>query len=308
MTGTKPDIVLLDGGMGQELVRRSSNPAHPQWSAFVMLHEPELVQAVHEDYLRVGAQVLTLNTYAATRGRYEKFGAPEQFLPMQKKAIDLAHAARDAVGVEAKIAGCLPPLPGSYRPELLAPDDELLAEYRELAEIEAPHVDLFICETMSKASEARMAAVAAAETGKPVWVAWTLAEKNNPDGLPRLRSGETVQAAIAALDGIKVDALLFNCCPPEMMTTGMPALAADGRRFGGYANGFSPIPDDFQPGKTVDMLKVRTDLSPDAYAEHALNWVDAGATIIGGCCEVGPSHIAELAKRLSAAGHRLIGG
>jgi len=50
------DIVLLDGGMGQELVRRSAQPAHPQWSAWVMLHEPEIVQAVHEDYLRAGAQ------------------------------------------------------------------------------------------------------------------------------------------------------------------------------------------------------------------------------------------------------------
>ncbi len=188
-------VVLLDGGMGQELIRRSSQPAHPQWSAHVMMHEPELVQAVHEDYLRAGARVLTLNTYATTPGRFARFGTGEQFEPLQLKAVELAKRARDAVGASgdgAAIAGCLPPLVGSYHPELLPGFDALLAEYRQIAAVEAPHVDLFLCETMSKAEEARAAATAATETGRPVWVSWTLAEKLAPDGTARLRSGETL--------------------------------------------------------------------------------------------------------------------
>jgi len=299
------NITLLDGGMGQELVRRSSDPAHPQWSAWVMMHEPEIVQDLHEDYLRAGARVLTLNTYSATPTRFATFETEDQFEPLQMKAVELARAACDAVGVDAAIAGCLPPLVGSYHPELLPDYDTLLAEYRRIAAIEADHVDVFLCETMSKAEEARAAAVAAAETGRPVWVAWTLTEELAPDGTPRLRSGETVADAIAALDGIEVEALLFNCCPPEAITAGMAELAADGRAFGGYANAFMPISRDFTLGETVDMLGVRTDLDPVAYADHVMGWVDQGARIVGGCCETGPDHIAEIARRLEAAGHTI---
>lgn len=299
------EIVLLDGGMGQELVRRSSQPAHPQWSAWVMMHEPEIVQALHEDYLRAGSRVLTLNSYSTTRSRFAKYGTMDQFVPLQHRAGELAMAARDAVGVEARLAGCLPPLVGSYHADLVQGDEALLAEYREIVELEAPFVDLFLCETMSTASEARMAAMAAAETGKPVWVAWTLNEDLAGDGMPRLRSGETVEQAIAALDGVAVEALLFNCCPPEAMTAGMAQLGTDGRAFGGYANGFTPIPKVFTPGATVDMLGTRTDLGPDAYAEHVMDWIDRGARIVGGCCEVGPAHIQTLADRLRAAGHTI---
>lgn len=270
-----------------------------------MREEPEIVQAVHEDYLRAGARVLTLNTYSTTPGRFRSLGDPEEFLPLQRRAIELAEAARKAVGVDAGIAGCLPPLGGSYHPELVGSDAAMLDEYREIVAAEADHVDVFLCETMSTAREGRAAAMAAAESGKPVWVAWTLLEDLAPDGLPRLRSGETVAEARAALDGIEVAAVLYNCCPPEAMTAGMGELARDGRPFGGYANGFQPIPEVFQPGTTVSVLNAREDLGPEAYAGHVMDWVGAGATIVGGCCETGPAHIAELARRLEAAGHTL---
>jgi S-methylmethionine-dependent homocysteine/selenocysteine methylase len=272
------------------------------------MNEPDLVQAVHEDYLRAGAMVITLNTYSTTPTRFARFGTSDQFVPLQRRAMDLARAARDAVGTDAAIAGCLPPLVGSYNPQLLPDYDTLLAEYRQIAGIEAEHVDLFLCETLSKADEARAAAVAAAETGRPVWVAWTLSETLAGDGSVRLRSGETIDQAIAALDGVEVQAHLLNCCPPETITAGMPDLARGGRPYGGYANGFTPIPDGFVLGTTVDMLGRRTDLGPAAYADHAIGWVDAGASIVGGCCETGPAHIAEIARRLEANGHRIVGG
>lgn len=300
------DIILLDGGMGQELVRRSSDPAHPQWSAHVMRSEPEIVQAVHEDYLRAGSTMLTLNSYSVTRGRFRRLGVEEEFAPLQKRSIDLANAARDVVGVEASIAGCLPPLEGSYKPEMDAGFEELVDEYREIVEIEAPHVDVFMCETMSTAIEAKAAAMAACDSGKPVWVAWTLAEKPADDGTARLRSGETIDHAIAMLDGLPVAGLMFNCCPPEMMTLGMPKLAAEGRVFGGHANGFTHIPPEFVLGATVSLLSARQDLNPMAYADQVMGWVDQGATIIGGCCEVGPAHIAELSRRINTDGHRAV--
>jgi S-methylmethionine-dependent homocysteine/selenocysteine methylase len=301
-------ITLLDGGMGQELVRRSAQPAHPMWSAHVMIDEPEIVQATHADYLRAGARVLTLNTYSTTPGRFARFGMAEQFGPMQRRAFELARAAIDQTGIMADLAGCLPPLVGSYQPDLLPSYDDMLAEYRLIAAEQADRVDFFLCETMSKAEEARAAATAALATGRPVWVAWTLSETLAEDGKARLRSGETISEAIAALDGMPVAALLANCCPPEVIDAAMPELAATGLPVGGYANGFTPIPSEFKLGETVDMLSARTDLGPEAYGDFAMGWVGQGATIIGGCCEVGPAHIAEHARRLTAAGHEIVGG
>ena len=301
-------ITLLDGGMGQELVRRSAQPAHPMWSAHVMIDEPEIVQATHADYLRAGARVLTLNTYSTTPGRFARFGVPEQFGPMQRRAFELARAAIEETGIEADLAGCLPPLVGSYQPDLLPSYEVLLSEYRLIVAEQADRVDFFLCETMSKAEEARAAATAANETGRPVWVAWTLAETLGEDGKARLRSGETVAEAISALDSMPVAALLANCCPPEVIDIAMPELVATGLPAGGYANGFTPIPSEFKLGQTVDMLSARTDLGPEAYADFAMGWVEQGAAIVGGCCEVGPAHIEELARRLEAAGHEIVGG
>ena len=301
------DIVLMDGGMGQELTQRSSDPAHPQWGAWVMMQEPHLVQELHEEYLRAGARAITLNSYSINRSRLVTFGMPERLAQLYRIAADLAHKARDAVGEEATLVGCLPPLIGSYHPELLPPEPELLEEYRELVALQKDRVDVFVCETMSKATEAQMAATAAAESGKPVWVAWTLDEDLGDDGAPRLRSGETVDQALAALEGIDVQAVLFNCCPPEAIAAGLDKLATTGKPTGGYANAFTPIPKKFVLGETVDMIGKRTDLEPPAYADHLMGWVDRGARFVGGCCETTPAHIAELSRRLQDAGHTVTG-
>ena len=197
------EITLLDGGMGQELCNRSSNPIHAEWGGWVMRHEPHLVQELHQDYLRAGANVITLNAYATTpRVSADTHGQTRDFEGEQMHAIELAHAARKAAGPGARIAGTLPPLSWSYRPSLVEAFETNLADYRKIVAIQKDHVDLFICETMSTAEEARAAATAAQDGDKPVWVSWTLSEELASDGSARLRSGETIAEAIAALDGL----------------------------------------------------------------------------------------------------------
>ena len=87
----------------------------------------------------------------------------------------------------------------------------------------------------------------------------------------------------------------------------MPDLARDGRPFGAYANAFSADLSKYGPGETVEVIENRTDLDPAGYARHVLEWVGAGATIVGGCCQTDPSHIAEINRQLTAAGHDLSG-
>ncbi len=293
------NVILTDGGMGQELLRRSGAKPTPLWSARVLIDEPELVRDLHEDFIRAGAAVITINSYAATPERLAREGEPDLFEPLQQRAIDLAQAARDRAGPTA-IAGCLPPLFGSYQPELRLPFDETLAIYRRIVAQQADRVDLILCETMASAVEGLAAATAACESGKPVWLSWTLAD----EGAPRLRSDETLAAAAEAVAHLPLAARMVNCSWPEAVDRALPELAALGGTVGAYANGFTAI-EALKLGGTVEALEARKDLGPDSYADFALGWVDQGAAIVGGCCEVGPQHIDRLRERLVEAGHEL---
>jgi homocysteine S-methyltransferase len=123
----------------------------------------------------------------------------------------------------------------------------------------------------------------------------------------KLRSGEPLFVMTEMVRHYGPAAVMINCAMPEAIDQGLPVLTDCGLPFGAYANGFTKITEAFlQDAPTVDALSARTDLTPDAYAEHVMRWVGAGATIVGGCCEVGPAHIAEIARRLHGAGHTIV--
>lgn len=300
------NIVLLDGGMGQELIRRSAQPPSPLWSAKVLMDEPEIVTAVHRDYIDSGARVLTLNTYSATPERLARDASEDLFEPLQAKAIAVAQDAIENAATDGSrpitIAGCLPPLFGSYHPENTPSYDICLATYRQITAEQRDAVDVFLCETLASIKEIKAAVKAAAETGRPVWCGMTVLDE---DGT-RLRSGEPLDQAANAARQAGAHALLINCSWPEAITQAMPVLAAEGLPFGGFANGFTGIAA-LDHGGTVDVLETRNDLGPEQYANHAFDWIAAGATIVGGCCEVGPDHISKLAQRLEQAGHTITG-
>ncbi len=291
-------VIILDGGMGQELRHRGLGE-HPLWSAQALVAAPDKVMAVHLDFIAAGARIITTNSYSTGRPRLEAAGLGARFQELNRLAGELAGWARDESGAEVMIAGCLPPLHGSYRPDLVRPFAELEPLYREQAEILAPHIDIFLCETMSSAAEARAAAAAATALDKPVWVAWTLED----GGSRRLRSGETIAEAAEALADLPVDGFLANCCAPESISAALPELARLGGTIcGGYANGFAEVPKDWDYQRDgLSALGLRRDLDPFAYADFAAEWVALGAKVIGGCCEVGPAHIARLRQRLSEA-------
>ena len=264
------------------------------WSAGALITDPEVVRQIHVDYIAAGADVITTNTYGIIRSDLSNVGIAERFAELNLLACHLAVEARDMSRREVLIAGSLPPLRGSFRPDLVGPSEEIEALYREQADLLAPHVDLLLCETMSSAVEGLAAAKAACRAGKPVWVSWTLHE----DRSGNLRSGETIEAAVAALRGLPVAGFLANCCAPESVTRAMSRLAASGAEWiGGYANTFAPIPQDWtlDGDKDTDgLLTLREDLNPDHYAAHVADWLAAGATVVGGCCGTRPAHIAKM--------------
>ena len=297
-----PPIALLDGGMGQELLRRSGDAPTPLWATRVMIDHPGLVAAIHSDYFAAGASVATANTYAIHHDRLEKFGLDDQFHNLHMAALSEAHAARSAHG-QGRIAGSLGPLVQSYRPDIFPPHAEAVARYAEVAGLLAPHVDLLLGETIASVAHASavIAGAAHAAPALPLWVSVTV---DDHDGT-RLRSGEPIAALTGQLG--HTAAILANCSSPEAMDQAMPHLARLGLPFGACANGFQQITSDFlKPNPTADALSARPEMTPARYADFAMGWVAQGATIIGGCCETGPAHIAEIARRLRARGHPII--
>lgn len=296
-------ITLLDGGMGQELLRRSAREATPLWSADIMLNEPMLVRDLHLDFINNGARVITLNTYTATPQRLARENQLEQLKHIHQSAIDVALSAVElSKRDDVKIAACLPPLVASYRPDVSLPFENSLNAYRQLVELQSPASDIFLCETMASINEARAACTAAIETGKPVWLALTVSDYH--PGL--LRSGESLEEALKILSALGVEAILINCSHPEAINGCWEKLrrlngSGSGRKMGAYANGFVSV-GPLLPGGTVEQLEVRQDLSPQQYAEYAMAWARNGASIIGGCCEIGPAHIKALHESLLAEG------
>jgi S-methylmethionine-dependent homocysteine/selenocysteine methylase len=299
MTSNKPAILLLDGGMGQELIKRSSKEITPLWSTQVMIDEPDIVRDLHVDYILAGSRVITLNAYTMTPQRLTRDGQIKDFETLQLAAIHAATSARTKAGIAGvKIAGCLPPLVASYHAEVAPTYDEMLASYSQIVAVQAPHVDVFLCETMPSVAEAKAALLAAKKSGLPVWVSLTIQDDNKA----QLRSGEPLSQAVAMLHELGADAILLNCSKPEAISAAWPQMLSESGLTGAYANGFTSV-DSLKPGGTVTSMESRSDLNPEAYALFALQWAKNGASLIGGCCEVGPAHIAELAKRFTQAGY-----
>lgn len=287
--------MILDGGMGQELVARAGK-ATSLWSVQALLDAPEVVRQVHDEYFAAGADIATTNSYSVLPDRLEPHGMLDRLEELARLACQLASDAREAHG-SGMVAGGLGPQGFSYQPDKAPPAEQAAEAYAKLAQIHAQYVDVHLLETMSSLDQARGGLMGAGVTGKPVWVALSV---RDDDGT-RLRSGELLSDVMPLLEEFNPAAVFINCSKPEAVDTAIPILAKSGRVVGAYANGFTGIAADFNKvGATVDMLSARRDLDPNAYADFADGWAANGATIIGGCCEVGPAHIAELSRRLKA--------
>ena len=293
-------ITLLDGGMGQELVHRSGDRPTPLWSTQVMVDHPGIVQAVHGDYFAAGATIATTNSYAVHHDRLAGTPLEGQLDALIGLSLAEAQAARSAHG-SGRIAGSIGPLIASYRPDIHPAHDVAVPLYAEVAKGLAKGCDILICETVASVAHARAVLEGAKQTGLPVWLSLTV---DDADGT-RLRSGEALADVLAVADA--ADAILINCSVPEAIPAALDVLAQGDKPFGAYANGFTRITAAFLETKpTVDALSARQDLGPEAYAAHAMGWIGQGATIVGGCCEVGPAHITELARAIRAAGHEVV--
>lgn len=289
-------FTILDGGMGRELHRMGAPFRQPEWSALALMLAPETVARAHQRFADAGAGIITTNSYALV-----PFHIGEaRFKAEARRLADLAGGLARKVANSAKhkvsVAGSLPPLFGSYRPDLFD-EAQAPAIIRPLIDGLSPHVDLWLAETQGSLAEARFAKAALGKDGRPFWVSFTLDDDNDDLARPKLRSGECVAAVVTAMLELGSDAILFNCSQPEIMAGAVEAARSirDARgssaRIGVYANAFPPQRDE---AANEGLSDIRADLTPARYAQFAQEWRGHGADIIGGCCGIGPEHIAAL--------------
>jgi len=295
-------ITLLDGSIGQELVKRAGDRPTPLWSTTVMMDKPGLVAELHRDYFAAGATVATTNSYAVLRDRLVRAGIEDQFEALLDAAVTGAVEARDAHGA-GRVAGSLGPLQASYRPDLCPEPADAARAYGEIAQMMGDRVDLLLIETVVSVKHAKGALMGVRNAGKPVWLA---VSTEDHDGT-KLRSGEALTDLGPVVAEFAPGAVLVNCTRPEVVGDALEIVKGFGLPFGAYANGFTKITQGFlKDAPTVDALRERSDMGPRDYADFVMGWVGQGATIVGGCCEITPAHIAEIATRLRAAGHQIV--
>ncbi|MZI91893.1 homocysteine S-methyltransferase [Vibrio sp. CAIM 722] len=298
-------VNILDGGMSREIEKRGAPFRQPEWSALALIETPEIVRDVHQAFITSGAQIVTTNSYALVPFHIgeERFHQEGQLLAY--RAGDMARQAVQLTGNQAQVAGSLPPLFGSYRADLF--DAEHVEEIATpIIEGLAPHVDLWLNETQSLIAEPTAIKSLLKKLGhadKPFWVSFTLEDELVAE-VPALRSGESVAEAIKAMVEVGVDAILFNCCQPEVIEAALvvakQTLVELGKAdipLGAYANAFAPQSKDAAANEELD--EVRDDLTPPAYVQWAEKWQKVGASLIGGCCGIGTEHIAELSRHFS---------
>ncbi|ULJ63892.1 homocysteine S-methyltransferase family protein [Wielerella bovis] len=292
-------LIILDGGMGRELHRRGAPFRQPEWSALALTESPHIVTEAHLDFIHAGAEVITTNAYAVVPFHIGKVRFQNEGENLAQTAAQLARDAVEQSGKNVQIAGSLPPLFGSYRPDLF--DINCASEIAlPLINGQKNIVDIWLAETQSSIAEALFVRHLLRDDEREFWVSFTL-EDTHLHTEPMLRSGETVADAVAALMSENVAAVLFNCSQPEVMAdaVGVAKKVMDTHsgslkmKIGVYANAFEPQTEQMNDAND-GLDAIRPDITPEHYLQWAKIWCELGANIVGGCCGITPEHIAQL--------------
>ncbi|MBB1354186.1 homocysteine S-methyltransferase family protein [Pseudoalteromonas sp. SR45-5] len=284
-------VTILDGGMGRELKRIGAPFSQPLWSAQALIEAPHFVARAHQGFIDAGAEIITVNSYTCVpfhlgEERYESQGA----LLAEQAALIAKEVAQNAKQ-NVLVAGSLPPAFGSYRPELFE-SERAFTILDTLYKAQDEHVNLWIGETISSIEEAHVMASVLKGSNKPCYYAFTLTDVISEQAT--LRSGELVSDAVTALLQQNVAGIFFNCSIPEVIEQAFSdtntVLAKQNKSvvLGAFANGFTPIARDYKANEGSQAYR---DISPSEYLDFAKKWHSQGASIIGGCCGIGPEFI-----------------
>ncbi len=297
---------LFDGATGTQLARYAPTAADYGGAEteglheLLLLHRPDLVEAVHRAYLAAGADVVKTNSFRANRLTLGEFGVAELTLELNRRAASLARQVVDAVNAETGrqhlVAGSLGPtgkLPTLDDPELSdVTFAELVAVYAEYAQgLLEGGVDLLLIETQQDLLELKAAVHGALRACKRVGMRVPLQAQMTLEPNGHMLAGPAVEAVVAALSALPVDVIGMNCSTgPEEMRESVQRLLALANR------PVSVMPNAGMPRNIGG--EARYTLAPEPFAATLAEFATWGVRAVGGCCGTGPEHIAALKERL----------
>ncbi|EAS45815.1 homocysteine S-methyltransferase family protein [Photobacterium profundum] len=288
-------LTILDGGMGRELQDIGAPFSQPLWSAQALIESPEYVRKAHQNFIDAGSEIIIVNSYACVpfhlgEERYKTDGAK---LARQAAIIAESVALNNN---SVRVAGAIPPPFGSYRPDLFYAD-EAKKIITTLIKAQEPHVDLWIAETISSLQELEVIHSVLKNSTKDSYYSFSLNDSGRNEA--KLRSGQPVKMATAIVCLAGAKGIFFNCSVPEVMEQAIKDAKEVIEQYGTdveigvYANNFMPIKTDHEANDTLQSMRK---LSPEDYLVYAKRWYELGASTIGGCCGISPSHIKALAE------------
>jgi homocysteine S-methyltransferase len=284
-------LMILDGATGTELGRRGADISLPLWSARALIECPELVEEIHRDYLLAGAHAITTNTFRTHRRSLARAGLADRAAELTRLAVEIARGARDRLNSDALVLGSVAPLEDCYQPALAPDAATCRREHGEMIQsLLDAGADLILIETMNNLREAAAAAEQARALAPRKWMISFCATSDGPPGM--LLSGESIADLLPSLhDAISVGVNCTAATMTEAQVKLLRLLLPAQVRVSAYANVSKASAD----GTWVNTEAV----DPRIYADYAARWINAGATIVGGCCGTRPDMIREIAKRVA---------
>ncbi len=290
---------VLDGGMGQELLARGVEANGTLWSANALLQEKyhQLLLDTHLDFIDSGAEIIVTTTFTTRRMRLRDNGIEDKFEYLNTKAGEIAKRAKD-LNPHVLVAGGLPPQYLTYEADTRS-DDEIKENFYDQAKLLDPFIDFFYFDVLSSVREFKLAIEAIKNFNKAYLIGAHVSQ-----GV-KLPSGEKISEIITTIDHKNLLGIILSCVSPENYQKNLSEIKSLGVPFGFKLNGFvttkpkSGYTNTFNKSKTGnpnEFLGKRKDLTPEKMALIAKEFKKAGATILGGCCETSPKHIALISK------------
>jgi len=290
---------VLDGGMGQELLARGVEASGTLWSANALLHEKyhQLLLDTHLDFINSGAEIIVTTTFTTRRMRLRDNGIEDKFEYLNTKAGEIAKKAKD-LKPHVLVAGGLPPQYLTYEADTRS-NDEIKENFYDQAKLLNPFIDFFYFDVLSSVREFKLAIEAIEGFNKPYLIGAHVSE-----GV-KLPSGENISEIITTINHKNLLGIILSCVSPENYEKNLNEIKSLDVPFGFKLNGFittkptSGYTNTFNKSKTGnpnEFLGHREDLVPEKMALFVKKFKEAGATILGGCCETRPAHIREMSK------------
>ena len=292
------NVRILDGGTGQELISRGLKANGSLWSANALLQDKyhDLLLNTHKDFIKAGAEVIVTATFATRRKRLKDNQIDDKFEYLNQIAGEIAVKAKKNFS-NIFIAGGLPPQNITYEADRRN-EKEITNNFKEQAKVLNPYVDFFYFDVLSSIKEIGCGIKAIKEFKKPYLIGIHISEGTN------LPSGEKISEIKDVIDD-QVLGVMLSCISPENYEANLYEIKNLGLPFCFKLNGFittkpnTSYSENYLKSKTgnpAEVLGKRDDLDPQTMAVIVEKFKDAGATILGGCCETSPSHIEAIAK------------